>query len=694
MHTQCTFCAKQVSIEMKRSTLSAANYDALAILAEPQVLNEEILSGICAELQSCISRRQALASLTAILLVRPELAEFLEAELLPGRSDLQSEKQTWQNLALLLLHTVRKNEAAAWLQDTFEVGPPSKSSTECCLYLLDWFPDTIDFDRIENFSAVDAATKELARRQLQFRRDSTFVDVCSTDSPISGIFKGNSRLLIVHNIVYGQGDEIVRVFPLLQGLLDGFPELRVSLLTDRSYLYDHPRVQTLSIHDSTALRKLLQQEWQGILNFFEPYLESCSYNQEAQKLICNYLAKSPAPFQIAARRDLNHFVFESVLIRGVEYADKWCLRKRQLPLNYETCMRLLAYLGLPLRRGEKKPVSGWIAAANPVPGADRYWKALVPESAERQKNRPLAVVNAFGGNNAMKGFQSPNYPQLAKLLSEFAVAGYDLILLSNGESWGDFEQLNRVRQLADEEQRQYIYLLPELDDRQETMRAVKYFAACADLIITVEGWLMHFAYALGKPYRVLMAPYSYNREYIPHGRSANQGSFLSTANRKVRSEFVISENCQSVLLHYPEKSLFNASLNIWGQTAERGLVEKLLFWSKNPDKDIRSWMLNLQSAVDPAFFLDRLLEALDDPNREVRASAAAGLLQSAEALRARMGETWRKRLSAYLLLGEFRFQDLRALGQAAIPALKACLGGDEPEVSRDAAIMLEELNCG
>src|SRR6185503_1417074 len=56
-------------------------------------------------------------------------------------------------------------------------------------------------------------------------------------------------MLAVHNVDDGQGDEIIRVGPLVQALLDGIAHATVTILTRRTYLYDHPRVSAVPIHD-------------------------------------------------------------------------------------------------------------------------------------------------------------------------------------------------------------------------------------------------------------------------------------------------------------------------------------------------------------------------------------------------------------------------------------------------------------
>src|SRR5690349_20842870 len=54
------------------------------------------------------------------------------------------------------------------------------------------------------------------------------------------------------------------------------------------------------------------------------------------------------------------------------------------------------------------------------------------------------------------------------------------------------------------------------------MRLVTYFVRFADLVVTVEGWMVHAAYCLGKRYRVLMLPYSHSAECTPTGERCSR----------------------------------------------------------------------------------------------------------------------------------------------------------------------------
>ncbi len=54
------------------------------------------------------------------------------------------------------------------------------------------------------------------------------------------------------------------------------------------------------------------------------------------------------------------------------------------------------------------------------------------------------------------------------------------------------------------------------------MRQFLYFTRYAGLIVTIEGWLVHVAWCLGKPFRVLLAPYSQCEHWSPRARTIRQ----------------------------------------------------------------------------------------------------------------------------------------------------------------------------
>lgn len=680
-----------------RNWLARSSTEPAAVLEQPQVLTARSIERMVAGLNSEKTAQKSIACLAAALLVAPESARWTPLEILDICSRKNNLRNLWQSLALLMLHTHKRSEASAYLTRKWREQTSGFEDSFLLSYMSDWFPEELSKSLPESVNdlSLDNAPLVVAVERQLFRKGQTVYHKPESLCDIGSLFVRSARLLVVHNIVDGLGDELVRTNALLQAFIDGLPSLKVTIFTNRPFLYDHPRVTAFSIADTDAFRRELAKQWGGLVNFFEPYLPSNSYNLEIQDALSSYLELYEPPICIRARKSINHFVYESVVINGTDKACKWQLRQRRLPLNYETTMRLIVKLGLPLRTGEMTATGGWLPVAQPAPEIVKSWQRLKREM--HSCGRPIALVNIFGGQNPMKGFQSSNFPQLKEMLERLIDEGFNVILTPNGTEWGSAHEIDALLDNLPARLRLHTFPAPLSDARnpQEKMRIIKHCVAWSDLVVTVEGWMMHMAYALGKPYRLLMAPYSYPSEWHPHGRSTAQGLWAGYAERPFRSELSIpaqpAEGMTPPLLHHPEKGLLKAALDIWGETGDLELGRRLLYWLGSRDKDIRSWVISALGKIDPLAFQSELLQALEDCNREVRASAAIALLKGGHDLSDALGLDWQNSLRAYQLIGEFRFQELRPLGYAAFRALRACLNQDESEVNRDAAIMLESM---
>ncbi len=676
--------------------LDTAN-NTIAILEGSVNLNSETISIILSALAGYHNLDSVIASLTAVLLLAPDLASHIPASIL-DHWRIQQSPVIWESLAILLLHSELRPSIVKHLQAKILHSKNWTFSINFLRHIFDWFPEELSLDLLRSLSKEICYSEigaELLERQM-LRKGIINQTAGDRNNPLFHMQYNYSRLLVIHNIVDGQGDEIVRLHALLQALLDGFPNLEVMLFTDRCYLYDHPRVQTTSISDNESFARALNQKWDGILNFFEPYLPSNSYNTVIESALAHYLHKNFPPFYLWARKDINHFTFETVIIESCDFTQEWQVNRRRLKLNYETTMRLIAKLGLPIRIGEDKPVSP-LATANSQPNIETLWQKLNEDFRTKcdGKERSIAIVNVFGGYQPMKGFESANFGQVAQILMHLSSEGYNTVLVPNGESWGGLEQIEAIRACLPERLRKHVSAapLPAGHTAQEAMRIIKYFVAWADLVVTVEGWMAHLAYTLGQPYLLLMAPYSYTSEWQPHGCSSNQKRWIPKRDKVRRLEltFPVEKSLKPPILHYPEKALLQASLEIWALTGTRQLGERLQYWLGSPDKDIRRMAINTIAQIDTLYFRKDLIGTLDDSNREVRAAAASALIRSGQDLALHFGPNWRKILLAYQLIGDFRFQDLRPLGEAAYPALRACVRGDDAHVSRDAKIIAEAI---
>ncbi len=318
------------------------------------------------------------------------------------------------------------------------------------------------------------------------------------------------RVLVIHNINDGQGDEIVRWVPLLQAFLDFNAKLEAVVVTRRVYLGAHPRITMISIADRLALDEVLRQPFDGVIDFFEPNIVELNYDVELESRIQEYV-RERKPFLFASStKGFNHFVFEQVEIEGRAIAETARLNAQRVENIYETTSRLIAELGLPLRCGEDEPVSEVVLAGLDWPEAQTCWRTLVERNTAR---RPVAMMSAFGGIEKLKGFVQQTFGSAVAEIERLTGEGYFVVLIPNGTAWGTaasaLDLADRIppacRQhvaiapdpASSEEMHEHIPGAPPLSHPDYVMRQFLYFARYADLIVTVEGWLMHVAWCLG-----------------------------------------------------------------------------------------------------------------------------------------------------------------------------------------------------
>ena len=86
--------------------------------------------------------------------------------------------------------------------------------------------------------------------------------------------------------------------------------------------------------------------------------------------------------------------------------------------------------------------------------------------------------------------------QYANAIKDIIDQGYFVVITPNGVEGGKEKDANAVVDLLDKKDKQFITITPE---PQDSPKLLKHVVAKSDLIVTVEGGLMHLAYNLGKP---------------------------------------------------------------------------------------------------------------------------------------------------------------------------------------------------
>ena len=340
--------------------------------------------------------------------------------------------------------------------------------------------------------------------------------------------EGKKKVLVMNNIKDGLGDELVRTGTLVQALLDFNPGLKIVLYTNRSFLYNHPRVEVRNIH---GYKPPENERFDMVIHYFD---EQQHYDLKSDYLFrSQYLKKYQPHIYITADKANDRFVYEQVSIGSISV-----FMPKYEGNVYIPVFRLCAELGLPFRYGTQIPVAGSLFTGAKDLTAELYWRKL--EQANSGK-RQVIIFNGFGGEREDKGYTRDESLAFKEALQDLITKGFFIIVLPNHQPWGTEEiTQNNIHLLSTEEQK-HVFIAPSpLQEPQ----LHKYLLSKADIVVTVEGGLMHLAYHMGKPLITLQRAHSGKFEqWFPAGADASQ--------RTLETNLSIGENVQHLLREQP-----------------------------------------------------------------------------------------------------------------------------------------------
>ena len=493
------------------------------------------------------------------------------------------------------------------------------------------------------------------------------------------LFGGRApRILCVQNIADGQGDEIIRVVPLIQALLDDQPENRITLITDRDYLYGHPRLELISFDDRARIARALDQPFDGLIEFFEPRIPHLNHETDLVRTIAAYRERHAPAFDLRASKGWNQFTFDSVRIDGFEWAGAFQLDQRLDDSVYDPTFRLIAELGLPLPGRTRSHFDRVLAAED----------GLIRAPALTTVNHPperVALLNPFGGSAALKGFVSRKFDDLVPLIGALVAEGYSVVICPTGTPWGSRALIDDLRARLPEDIRARTSVMPEPDATvppSAAMRGIVSLVAEVDLVVTVEGWMMHAAFVNGKPYRLLLMPASGERDWQPWGRRHDQRVWYFQGDPALDDP-----PCPE----RPRRSAWLALLNRINHPCWQGVLPSI---TRSPDGDLRHAAWRALGRVAQHVPRTEFEQLLEDPSSKLRALGAEVLL---ERYPARMGDDafTRPTLEGYRALGLVPYSGweiVARLRSAALPALRAALHDADPVMRREAAGILEQYS--
>ncbi|HEX7103899.1 MAG TPA: HEAT repeat domain-containing protein, partial [Nitrolancea sp.] len=486
------------------------------------------------------------------------------------------------------------------------------------------------------------------------------------------------RLLCMQNIADGQGDEMVRLVPLLHALFNDHPETRITLVTDRAYLYDHPRLELISFDEPGRIALALNEYFDGLLEFFEPHTPHLNHDTDLAAAIADYRERYAPLFDLLAATGWNRFTFDSVRINGFEWADALQLNECNGENVYDPALRLIAELGLPLRIGTQVHSESVLAHE---PMLDRTWEHT---SGDRSTRRPTALLNPFSDRDALKGSAPEKFDDLLLLIRALIEEHYGVVICPTGLPRGSRALVDDLRARLPEDLRQYTSIAPDpatSPSPSAAMRDTVSLVSQVDLVVTVEGWMEHAAHLNGKPCRLLLRPASGERDWQVWGRARDQDTWRFRGNPTLD------------VPPCPERPRRAAWLSLLNRINDPLWCDALRAIAGSPDHDIRRAALRALGRLGRSDLQPYFVALLDDPSWTIRSLAAEVLLERYPA--AADGRPDRRTLEGYRAIGLVPFEgweQVAHLESSALPAVRATLHDADPVMRREAAMILERYS--
>jgi hypothetical protein len=233
------------------------------------------------------------------------------------------------------------------------------------------------------------------------------------------------------------------------------------------------------------------------------------------------------------------------------------------------------------------------------------------------------------------------------------------------------------------------------------MQLTMYFTRFADLVVSIEGWMIHAAYSLGKRYRIAMMPYSGRFDWHPYGTTRDQRVVMRISDAAPVRELGsgLREGAEGPLLEGGQRNdLLRFALRALGECRDPSAIEPLQRALRSEDHRVRAAAAGaLGRYAEHPLGEDRvcaaMLDLLADKRYSVRAAAAATLLRSGKDWSTELGPEYRERLQAHVLIGAEppKWGAVASLGLAAIPVLERALEDDDEVIRREAGQTLRSL---
>ncbi|MEM7588294.1 MAG: hypothetical protein AAF560_33210, partial [Acidobacteriota bacterium] len=487
----------------------------LRLLREPDRCDPETLDGLATELRDRQGDRRSGARsgsrsvLAAVALQRPDLASpELVTALLEGAASGPRElelaelfeallaRREWVrglDLGALLVELRAHPElklllvraAVGWIPEAIEMGhlaelarqlPGTRLRRRLLVEILEpWsWRGRVEPSRIPDLEASLGIlprwpyTAELLRRRAACQASLPVARraVGTREGEVLGTEQGPRRILFVQNLDIGQGDEILRAGTLLALLLVLYPEASIDLVTRRRHLYDHPRIRCHAIHQTEGVERLISERFDGVVWLDERFAPEIRYQDGLPEALSEKAKDVELCLEAATLS--NHLIFRRARISSVDRVPAFAELRRAPYDAYESLELFALHLGLPwIGEGDGAFAAPFIGA--PSPESERFIAELrVAElriaELRGASERPLAVVQPFGGFAEIKGYSRAQCDRLAAELDGLVAEGYRVVVLPTGTAWGSKQVIERAFARARPESRPHLVIAPDPAD--------------------------------------------------------------------------------------------------------------------------------------------------------------------------------------------------------------------------------------
>lgn len=452
------------------------------------------------------------------------------------------------------------------------------------------------------------------------------------------------RVLYTHSDAGGVGDEMSHASTLLDAWLEASPTLTIDVIPIRVFIYTHPRVRVIGLAAA-------EPHYDLVIHFGRPLTEA-----RGRLEIC-----------MVGRFHLGSLRFEG---REIKLPPRV-----QFGSNngyYATGWQLMAALGFQIHagRGSRESVIAYDGE-----DARAEWDALTGGASK------VCIFHLFGGTYPRKGLYQEEYDAARDWLIRLVRDGYRVIALPARNFWSTRERLDEMIAPLSAEVKAAIAIPAGAIDG-EMMKRIRYFAARSDLVVAVEGWLVHLAYALGRPFEVVvLEPWylsgtgSMLTHWVPGPRRADQ--------RMAAPLPQLDEACWP---RHMLKAALTSLIADWGDP--RGAQ-----WAFDQLKGSRTTRAaNLMQLMRRCMPKDHSFDGaarstaerwIDHPKPRLRAEAAKLMLFLGADLSDRFGPGYREALETFVWLGYAPFgrpavrERVATWGEGARLALTIALKDDE-----------------